>query len=654
MASDNVRTLYIDGMPLGADELDDDQTYFRAALERRSLGRDLYGVAWGLELHKVGESPVVSPGVAYGPDGKAIVVREPVNVADLIGGDLDTKYEIFLHFTEDQRANSEFTYCNRALDPRVEEAFDIKAFEKPTGAPKVLRRKARLEAHAPLPAAVTRPEADRRICLGIVHRTAANKLEIVKQTRKVGCGLGEDVSNEGVDVIGVTAATFTHPLRNTDSVAQTATETSVAFEIGREKGVYFHDPLVVRSGLVVTDDGSISAKVAYDPGAGAIDPGVVIDICDGANAKTALAARVGAGGALVQVPEQLTVAGKATLGETEIDGKLTTNGVIDAKKDVTIDPTAKLTAGPAVFTTAPVKATKGLDVEGATTTIKFEATNPAIPVDALVVSGRTRIIKDSVATGAHALEVKGSVLVEEAVQIEGGLNVDKLAVFDDQTQFKLKSTFKNQALFEGTSTFEKPVTFEDTVTFDSGVSFGAGATMTLPATTFTGTATFQTNAVFQGNTTLQSTVFNGAAQFGQAASFLGAANFNQDVGFDGRVFVQAICVRLNGVPHLPTYDNHFVGFDGTGAFIGRVGGSDRPVGVGAGAHSSGDLLVAVGGAIDVEVDAGHNIQAGKKVVLSTAAGTKGTVKAGTSATKVVGTALTAVNGNVVRVLVSVG
>jgi hypothetical protein len=653
VANDNVRTLYIDGMPLGADELDDDQTYFRAALERRSLARDLYGVAWGLELEMVGASPVVSPGVAYGPDGKAIVVREPVNIADLVEGDPDTKFEVFLYFAEEQRQNSEFTYCNRALDPRVEEAYAIKAFEK-EGASKVLRRKALLEPHASLPADVTRPGADRRVCLGIVHRTLEDELKVVKQTRKVGCGLGEDVSNEGVDVIGVTGATFTHPLRNTDSVAQTATETSVAFEIGREKGVYFHDPLVVRSGLVLTDDGSISAKVAYDPGGGAIDPGVVIDICDGADAKTALAARVGAGGAELQVPEKLKVAGLATLGVTDVEGKLTTKDVIDAKKDVTIDSGAKLTAGAAVFTTAPVKATKGLDVEGATTTIKFEATNPAIPVDALVVSGRTRIVKDAVATGAHALEVKGSVLVEEAVQIEGGLNVDKLAVFDDQTQFKLKSTFKNQALFEGTSTFEKPVTFEDTVTFDSGVGFGAGATMTLPATTFTGTATFQTNAVFQGNTTLQSTVFNGAVQFGQAASFLGAANFNQDVGFDGRVVVQAICVRLNGVPHLPTYDNHFVGFDGTGAFIGRVGGSDRPVGVGAGAHSSGDLLVAVGGAIDVEVDAGHNIQAGKKVVLSTAAGTKGTVKAGTSATKVVGTALTAVNGNVVRVLVSVG
>ena len=60
MASDdNVRTIYRDGLLLGKDELEDDQNYFRAALERRSLARDMYGIAWGLELMLLDGSPTI-------------------------------------------------------------------------------------------------------------------------------------------------------------------------------------------------------------------------------------------------------------------------------------------------------------------------------------------------------------------------------------------------------------------------------------------------------------------------------------------------------------------------------------------------------------------------------------------------------------------
>src|SRR5882757_599583 len=74
--ADNVRALYRDGLILGADELAGDQSYFRAALERRSLARDMFGIAWGLELVQQPGGIFVMPGVAYGGDGKVMVLRQ--------------------------------------------------------------------------------------------------------------------------------------------------------------------------------------------------------------------------------------------------------------------------------------------------------------------------------------------------------------------------------------------------------------------------------------------------------------------------------------------------------------------------------------------------------------------------------------------------
>ena len=47
---DTARVLYRDGQRLGASDLSDDQAYFRGALERRALARDMFGIAFGLKL----------------------------------------------------------------------------------------------------------------------------------------------------------------------------------------------------------------------------------------------------------------------------------------------------------------------------------------------------------------------------------------------------------------------------------------------------------------------------------------------------------------------------------------------------------------------------------------------------------------------------
>ncbi|MGK3995547.1 hypothetical protein [Sorangium sp. So ce1024] len=105
--ADRMRVAYENGQVLGAEHLSADQAYFRAALERRSLARDMFGVAFGLELGVVrtearGEIVRVEPGVAFGGDGRVIVVPAPADLSDLLRGRSarDASYAVHLAYAE--------------------------------------------------------------------------------------------------------------------------------------------------------------------------------------------------------------------------------------------------------------------------------------------------------------------------------------------------------------------------------------------------------------------------------------------------------------------------------------------------------------------------------------------------------------------------
>jgi hypothetical protein len=139
VAADNVRTQYQDGLVLGAAQLSGDQTYVRAALERRSLTRDMFGIAWGLELTletAAATSPTsslvrVTPGVAYGGDGKPIVLRDKAEVSSLLktsGAQPSTSWAIYIAYAETaQSGQSGFSFCGQAMDPTVSEGTQFVA-----------------------------------------------------------------------------------------------------------------------------------------------------------------------------------------------------------------------------------------------------------------------------------------------------------------------------------------------------------------------------------------------------------------------------------------------------------------------------------------------------------------------------------------------
>ncbi|HET7540940.1 MAG TPA: hypothetical protein VFK05_13750 [Polyangiaceae bacterium] len=175
--ADNVRTQYEDGLVLGASQLIADQTYMRASFERRSLTRDLFGIVWGLEL-VIETAPAgatqsalvrVTPGVAYGGDGKAIVLRDPSEVSSLLKGkDKGTSWAVYAVYQESSvRGQSGFSFCGQAMDPHVTEsaALVIERFLSPLGEGE--RSGARIEPESAL-GGTTQPTLS-RVLLGVVE-----------------------------------------------------------------------------------------------------------------------------------------------------------------------------------------------------------------------------------------------------------------------------------------------------------------------------------------------------------------------------------------------------------------------------------------------------------------------------------------------------
>ena len=178
--ADNVRVRYEDGLILGAAQLSGDQTYFRAALERRSLSRDMFGIGWGLELTVDTAAPGaptsavvwVEPGIAYGGDGKAIVVRDRTEISSTLNDKRKTNpgvssWAVYLVFQEsDQNGKQAYQFCGQAMDPIKAETFriDVAPLGGPIGTEQ--REGARLAPQSAL-AGPSDPRQD-RIQLGVV------------------------------------------------------------------------------------------------------------------------------------------------------------------------------------------------------------------------------------------------------------------------------------------------------------------------------------------------------------------------------------------------------------------------------------------------------------------------------------------------------
>jgi hypothetical protein len=79
-----LRVNYFDGKLLSADDLRDEQTYFRQRLRRINQRLHGYGVVSGLKVSIAGKGNAarieVSPGVAIDPTGEDIVITSPVTL----------------------------------------------------------------------------------------------------------------------------------------------------------------------------------------------------------------------------------------------------------------------------------------------------------------------------------------------------------------------------------------------------------------------------------------------------------------------------------------------------------------------------------------------------------------------------------------------
>ncbi len=267
-----MRVRYQDGLILGAAQLSGDQTYFRAALERRSLSRDMYGIAWGLELSvetaAAGEatSAIVwlEPGVAYGGDGKPIIVRERTELSSLLGPLRTTSpsipsWAVYLVYQEaSQSGKQTFQYCGQAMDPTTAEGFRI-AIE-PLGAPAGAQDRggARLAPESQLAA---ESDAQRsRVALGVVSfdlNVGNPAPTILRQAGSIAlprlepaptqAALDADVTlpPARAEYVGLVGAAIAHPRRWTESNGVEAFEPAIVLE--PDSGIHLEQPTVVHA-----------------------------------------------------------------------------------------------------------------------------------------------------------------------------------------------------------------------------------------------------------------------------------------------------------------------------------------------------------------------------------------------------------------------
>ncbi|WP_437758533.1 hypothetical protein [Sorangium sp. So ce1389] len=253
--ADRVRVAYENGQVLGAEHLSADQAYFRAALERRSLARDMFGVAFGLELGVVraegrGEIVRVEPGVAFGADGRAIVVLGPADLSDLLRGRSarDASYAVHLAYAEREDDGLRALPSDLPSERWIVEGyrFELEAEPRPPE-PAGRREGPRLSPQAAL--GEQRGSGHGRVRLGYVDfdgegrasvRAAARPLHRAAPAAEPGARAEPELA-AGVQHAGLVGAALSHP--RAWGAAQGG-ELAVAIELDPVRGVHFHHEAV--------------------------------------------------------------------------------------------------------------------------------------------------------------------------------------------------------------------------------------------------------------------------------------------------------------------------------------------------------------------------------------------------------------------------
>ncbi|WP_437727124.1 hypothetical protein [Sorangium sp. So ce861] len=259
--ADRIRVAYEDGQVLGAEHLSADQGYFRAALERRSLARDMFGVAFGLELGVVrtearGEIVRVEPGVAFGGDGRVIVVRSPEDLSALLPGRSarDASYAVYLAYAEREEAELRGVFGDRPSDRWIVEGHRIELEAEPRPPEPAGRREGpRLSPHAAL--GEQRGPAQGRVRLGYVDFDGEGRASVRAAARpphraapaaepgaraEPAAGAAPEPA-AGVQHAGLVGAALAHP--RAWRAAQGG-ELAVAIELDPVRGVHFHHEAV--------------------------------------------------------------------------------------------------------------------------------------------------------------------------------------------------------------------------------------------------------------------------------------------------------------------------------------------------------------------------------------------------------------------------
>ncbi|WP_437983195.1 hypothetical protein [Sorangium sp. So ce117] len=352
---DTSRVAYRDGALLEAGHLSGDQAYFRAALERRALAHDMFGIAFGLELelaHLASRPdlgiPRVRPGVAYGGDGKTIVVPTPEDLSPLLRGrsTRNASYAVYLFYAErEDESRTRSAWPGATSAPWIVESygFALEADPQPFE-PEGHREGPRLEPHAEL--AGQRDPALGRIRLGVIDFDVEGKASVRVPAPRDPRGAtppeparGEAVAVEGAQYVGLIGAAIAHPRA---WAAAQGGALSVAMELDPRQGVIFHHEVSHRAPVLFSDR-QAQATFAVTSAGGVLSIGA----CAAKGVEPLLEAAKDA----VTVKTELSVAGAAAF-----QGKLTASELVCEKLTVggvPVTPGALAAAGAPAAARAP-------------------------------------------------------------------------------------------------------------------------------------------------------------------------------------------------------------------------------------------------------------------------------------------------------------
>ena len=523
-ANDNVRVLYKDGLILGADELSDDQSYFRAALERRRLASEMFGIAFGLELEQQGELVRLNPGIAWDGNGKAIVVRLPEDISGKLVGKPDGDYAVFISFVENGDSNkNRYSFCGTAMDPRIEEAYRIEVSAPPPAPlPEGMHGGSRRAPQSALPAP-NEPDKS-RILLGIVQLAVqadgSQKFTLLPTTPRVPSEAQVlPASADRAEYAGTVTSALIHPRHWTGAGKVSQIGAGVAIELDADSGVHFYQPSVLHRALYISGEPK-SFKLSTDGNA------LALDVCPPASAAptpilTADESKLVAQGNL-EVKKDLTVEKEATVqglltaagglsaGGTTTLGKLKTTDDLDVGGKLSVTSSASLKAG--LECTGATSLAKGTDpgtglpyeltVEGTAhfkKIVTFDAGANGLAFNnlsctTLVVSGTTSMGgaltcgSDIVVNGAGSLKVNaaGGLLVAGAAGAQitgtGGLQVNATAGL----QVIGPASVSGKTTLDDVLTVSQPIVARGGVVIEVNVPAGAAVGMAvIPAGTIT-------------------------------------------------------------------------------------------------------------------------------------------------------------------------